>query len=200
MPRMTPEEAEDTARIIEALFADLQELRTEYQNNIGDGEDCGMRTHVASARVALLNLLDVATEQDLKGTALSEMPEEWDGEKWEWTETAALARAIDHGMSALVRDLATLRGAVAASTWGRELDVKRFRMAWVTLSNRLIKGEGATVIVEEGGGGEVNFRVHFEPPMANPFKEEVDADELTGAQILVGNMMSYAFTRRNQEG
>lgn len=191
---MTPEEAEATAQVIEYLFADLEELREL------SADEVGARTHIAGARVALLNLLDLATEHNLFGTTLSDMPEEHEAEQWEWTETQTLVRAMNHGFGALVRDLAFLRSGVGGGG-GRELDVRRFRMTWETLSRRQIQSDGATIIVQDGEGGEVGVRVHFEPPMANPFKEDAatDPDELTGAQILVGNMMAYAFKRRNQE-
>lgn len=193
MPRMTAEDADFAARTIEVLFEDLNALRSRLVAVEEPSDDNGFRTHEASARVTLLNLLDVAMESNLKGTALSDMPAEGDGEAWEWLETAALARAIDHGMSALVRDLATLRSGVRGS--GRELDVKKFRLSWETLKKRLIQGPGVTVMLADGEGGEVDMKVTFEPPMANPFND--DDPDLSPAQVMVGNMMAFAFTRRN---
>lgn len=193
---MNAEDAERSAAIIEGLFSDLIALR-DHAESVDPGFEGGQETNVAAARVELLNLLDVATDSNLKGSALSDMPEEYDGEKWEWTETQALVLALRHGMSALVRDMSTLR--VPTSGMGRELDVKKFRMALETLLARQIQGDGATIVITEGDGGDVNIKVHFEPPMSNPMKEDVGDSELTSAQILVGNMMAYAFTRRNQE-
>jgi hypothetical protein len=193
MPRMSTEDAEFAARTIEVLFEDLEELRT-HAESVDPGSDAGHRTHVGSARVTLLNLLDAATESDLKGTGLKELPVEGDGEAWEWLETAALAKALDSGMSSLVRDFATLR---SSTTLGRELDVKKFRLAWDTLRKRLIDGPGVTITLKDGERGEVDIKVAFEPPMANPFND--DDAELTAAQVAAGNMMAYAFTRRNEE-
>lgn len=195
MPRMSDEDVDFAARTIETLFEDLEELRS-HAESVDPGTEAGGRTHVGSARVTLLNLLDVATESNLKGTALSDMPTEGDGEAWEWLETAALARALDHGMSALVRDLATLRTGVRGGS-GRELDVKKFRLSWETLKKRLIAGPGIVITLQDGEGGDVDMKVVFEPPMSNPFKQ--DNPELSPAQVMVGNMMSYAFTRRNEE-
>jgi hypothetical protein len=196
MPRMTPEDADFAARTIEVLFEDLNALRARVVSEEEPSDDNGFRTHEGSARVTLLNLLDTATEHDLKGTALSDLPPEGDGEAWEWLETAALAHALEHGMSALVRDMATLRSGLRGGN-GRELDVRKFRLAWETLKKRLISGPGVVVTLQDGERGEVDLKVVFEPPMSNPFNEE-DPD-LSPAQVMVGNMMAYAFTRRNEE-
>lgn len=59
---MTAEDAEQAAEVIEDLFEDLQDLRNESED-----ESCGMRTHIAVARVSLLNLMNIARGGDLKG-------------------------------------------------------------------------------------------------------------------------------------
>lgn len=197
MGRLTPEDAESTAEMIEALFTELNTLRDMADDTLDPSPP---RVNEAAVRVALLNLMDVATEQDLKGTALTELPDPGvPAEDWEWVPTTELVKAINVGMQALVRDMATLRQAVAATSWGRELDVPRLRMAWNALADRQITGKGATLRVTDGEDGEVDLKVLFEPPMSNPFRPEVTDDELTPAQIVTGNMMSYAFTKRNSE-
>lgn len=55
-------DAEQAARIIEELFADLTELRNARQFS-----HHGMRTDIPTARVTLLNILSIATEGDLMG-------------------------------------------------------------------------------------------------------------------------------------
>jgi hypothetical protein len=196
--RLTPDDAEHTAAMIELLFEELNALRYIVHEQVGEallemhGATPPERVNEAAVRVALLNLMDVATEQDLKGTALTEMPEEHRTDEWEWLPTVELVAAMNVGFGAMVRDLSTLRTPGMA---GRELDVQRFRMCWDVLKKRLINGDGATLVIVDGEGGEIDMKVHFEPPMSNPFK--ADNPELTPTQVLVGNMMSYAFTRAN---
>lgn len=65
MPRLTPEESEEAARVIEELFADLTNLR-EFARHRG-GQHVGTRTRESLARVALLNVMNAATGGDLYG-------------------------------------------------------------------------------------------------------------------------------------
>lgn len=191
MRRMTGDEAELTAELIEALFSELHALRGVVE---GAGLEAPPPIHDATVRVVLLNMLDTMTEGDLKGSALLDTPELTDRDAWEWMTADQLVKAINLGMSALVRDLHSLRYR-PGENGGRELDVQRFRMAWETLSARQLRGDGATIVVEDGVGGEVNVRVLFEPPATNPFKTGNSEEDLTGAQVMVGNMLAYAFKR-----
>ena len=69
MPGLTPAEAEDVARVINDLLEDVEDLRDlapEYSlPAVADA--VGQRTHIAGARVMLLNLVSLATGRDLKG-------------------------------------------------------------------------------------------------------------------------------------
>lgn len=195
MGRLTPEDAEVTAQMFEDLFTELAALREIVHENFGEALQ-PVRVNVAAVRVMILNLMDVATEQDLKGTPLSELPVPGI-EDYEWLPTTDLVKAMNTAMSALVRDLAVLRPL--GGGLGRELDVHRLRMAWTTLEDRQIENPGATIRVTDDADGDVGLKVLFEPPMANPFKKETMEDDLTPAQIIVGNMMAYAFKERNAE-
>jgi hypothetical protein len=195
MRRLTGDEAELTAELIEALFSELHQLRGIVE---GAGLEAPEQIHDATVRVMILNMLDAATEGDLKGSALLDTPELSDRDAWEWLTADQLVKAINLGMSALVRDLHTLRYR-PGENGGRELDVQRFRMAWETLAARQLRGEGATVVVEDGSGGAVNLRVLFEPPALNPFKPGNSEEQLTGAQVMVGNMLAYAFKKGSGE-
>lgn len=55
-------DAEQAARVIEWMFADLEELRRARQF-----AHHGMRTDIPAARVTLLNVLSMATKGDLMG-------------------------------------------------------------------------------------------------------------------------------------
>jgi hypothetical protein len=64
--KLSSDEAEKTARVIEELFADLEDLRALAQGHgAHDAETVGQRTDVTVARVALLNVLHGATEGNL---------------------------------------------------------------------------------------------------------------------------------------
>lgn len=70
--KLDAEEAEEAARHIEMLFADLEDLRRLRDDIPGAASSVrgiGSRTDVASARVALLNVLSKATLSDLVGDA-----------------------------------------------------------------------------------------------------------------------------------
>lgn len=68
--RLVSSDAERAARIIEWLFADLEELRAARQF-----ASHGMRTDIPDARVTLLDVLSIATEGDLMGEAHIELSE-----------------------------------------------------------------------------------------------------------------------------
>lgn len=195
MGRLTPEDAEVTAQMFEDLFTELAALREIVHENFGEALQ-PVRVNVAAVRVMILNLMDVATEQDLKGTPLSELPVPG-AEDYEWLPTTDLVLAMNTAMGALVRDLAVLRPM--GGGLGRELDVHRLRMAWTTLADRQIENPGATLRVTDDDDGDVGLKVLFEPPMTNPFKKETMESDLTPAQIVVGNMMAYAFKERKPE-
>lgn len=200
--RLSGDEAELVAELFEGLFEELHALRGLAASNGLTPPD---EISDATVRVMILNALDAATDGDLKGTALSDMPEIRDGEAWEWQTADQLVRAINHGMSALVHDLVTHEQRVGRGDAKRQLNVEKFRMAWETLARRQLRGDGATIVIEDNPGGEVGIRVLFEPPLSNPFKKDEDEmeaamDKMTPAQLVVGNMMSYAFMKRNEEG
>lgn len=70
--KLSAEDAEEAARHIEMLFADLEDLRRLRDDIPGAASSVrgiGSRTDVPSARVALLNVLSKATLSDLQGDA-----------------------------------------------------------------------------------------------------------------------------------
>lgn len=65
--------AEEAAKVVEELFADLDDLRRlASTHGYYDADNIGQRTDVTTARVTLLNVLSSATEGDLMGTDMTE--------------------------------------------------------------------------------------------------------------------------------
>jgi hypothetical protein len=63
--KLDAEEAERAARVIEEMFADIEDLREFARHH--DAEHLGTRTRESHARVTLFNLMSYATDGDLYG-------------------------------------------------------------------------------------------------------------------------------------